>query len=269
MRLDSRRRTLHRPTPAARDRRPGRGGAHPRGGPRGARGDRRDVPLEPCARRARGSRRDRGPQDHGGTHPRERGGGGPGLRAALVHPWRAGAGVRPAGRRRARLSVLGRLRHQGAGGRRHRAAERQAGRVRRRARRRGSRQPLGDFGARVRAGHARGEPRAARVRRLHARLSQAQHRRQHQGRIRGAAADPHGRGRRGREQGAQGPPDLLGHPLHREPAPHGTVRHGTGVRARRGGHPDDALPDADPRRDQPGHAGRDGRRRAPPRSSRP
>ena len=216
-----------------RDPRRRRGGAHPRSRARRARRDRRHVPLAARPRRARGARRHRGPRDDRRAHPRERRRGGardPAPRASRS------AAATPSSTCRSTASTP--TSSPTAAPRCVRDAD---GTVRQSVKQDvydaarvvdGLAQPLGHLGPRLGPGHARGDPRAARVRRLHARLAQAQHRREHQGRDRGAAADPHGRGGGRRRRGAQGPPDLLGHPLHRQPAPHGAVRHGARLRAR-------------------------------------
>ena len=77
---------------------------------------------------------------------------------------------------------------------------------------------------------------------------------------RGAAPAAHGRGRGRRRPRAARAPHLLGHPVHREPAAPGALRHGAGLRARPGRHPHDALSHAHPGGHGAGHAGRHGGR---------
>ena len=126
----------------------------------------------------------------------------------------------------------------------------------------GLRQPLGHLGPRLRPGQPRTRaasctsstpacaPRASTA------SSSASRTRPRLGRC-----IAHGRGRRRRGRELKARPTFSRHPLHGHAAASGAVRHGARLRARRRRHPDDALPDADPRRHGAGHAGRHGRRR--------
>ena len=125
--------------------------------------------------------------------------------ATLPHGFTLGGrtpALRPAARRRARLHHLGRLRHLRARARRHGAPLDQGRRERRGEGRPGPRQHLRHLGAGLGPGLPRRDARAARVRRLHARLRKARHRRLGQRRDRGARPDPHGRSRGRRRRGS-------------------------------------------------------------------